>query len=270
MNDFMAHTGGPYRVGGRDIQVAPAFRMVGGMNQGTATESVARIRKALGPDAYRRIAADVGYVTAGKGTPDQVRRVTQAIIDSPVGGRYPTTEAGIRQLMWDHGIGMDCSGYVHHAFLAVRGGASRFGLGDALTSGLQSPSGSVFQRVHPRSAHPGDVILLTNGSDGTGHKVIVYARHEVPRGTEMHDRLARALGTGASRFHLLEVDSSWGAGGRADRGGVERRVWAFDEVTQRWASLEKDSRGQWHAFASEKAGPYDHDLGGIYRPRAEQ
>lgn len=35
MNDFMAHTGGPYRVGGRDIQVAPAFRMVGGMNQGT-------------------------------------------------------------------------------------------------------------------------------------------------------------------------------------------------------------------------------------------
>ena len=275
LNRFMARAASPYRMAGKDVRALPAFRMNGGMNQGKASEYVARIQRALAPDVFRKVAADVGHVTAGKGSPEQLHRVTQALIDSPIGKHYSATETGLRQLMWDHGIGMDCSGYVHHAFLAARGvaaeGAARFGLGDPLVSGLQAPSSSVFARVEPRNARPGDLIVLTNGSDGTGHKVIVFARHEVPPGTQMHERTSKAFGGSAnSRIHLLEVDSSWGAGGQPERGGVQRRVWAYDEGSRRWASLEKDSRGQWHAFASQKLGPYDHDLQGIYRPKVDR
>ncbi len=270
----MERAAGPYMVGGKQLSVAPAFRMVGGMNQESPSAYVARIHRELSPGAYQAVARDLGAVTAGKGTPEQIKRVTQALIDSPAGKRYPATESGVRRLMWDHGIGLDCSGYVHHAFLAARGAsgvqAARFGLGDPLTSGLQAPSSRVFRRVEPAAVRAGDVMVLTNGADGTGHKVIVYARHEVPPGTEMHARIARGLGdTPKSRFHLIEVDSSWGAGGNPEHGGVQRHAWAYDEGSGRWATLVKDGRGQWQAFASDKAGPYDHDLKGVYRPRAE-
>lgn len=30
------------------------------------------------------------------------------------------------------------------------------------------------------------------------------------------------------------------------------------------------ARSQWHAFASQKLGPYDHDLQGIYRPKVDR
>jgi cell wall-associated NlpC family hydrolase len=276
LDAFMRQAAGPYRIGGAAVQVTPAFRMVGGMNQRSAATYVARIHAELSPEAYRTVAKDLGAVTAGKGSPEQVRRVTQAIIDSPAGTRYPATEAGVRQLMWDHGVGFDCSGYVHHAFLAARGATTsvvrgRYGLGDPLVSGLQSPSSQVFKRVDPGAVKAGDVMVLTNGDDGTGHKVIVYARHDVPTGTDMHARIAKALGSRTeSQFSLIEVDSSWGAGGDAQRGGVDRRLFAYDADSGRWATMAKDDRGQWHAFASSKSGPYDHDLQGIYRPRGER
>lgn len=268
LGEFMERAAGPYRAGGKQLVVPPAFRMIGGLGQLDAGAYVARIRAALGPSAYSAVASDVGLVTAGKGTPEQVRRVTQALIDSPAGRQYAASESGIRSLMWDHGVGMDCSGYVHHAFLAARGKSK--GLGDPLASALQSPSPKDFRSIDPSVARAGDVVLLRAGDDGAGHKVIVFARHDVPRGTEMHARIARALGDGpAARFHLLEVDSAWGAGGDPHKGGVERRVWAFDQDSKRWAKLQQDARGQWHAFASNKPGPYDHELQGVFRPRAE-
>ncbi|MCA9599293.1 MAG: hypothetical protein KC776_38560 [Myxococcales bacterium] len=271
LQSFMEAASGPYRVGGKELVVPPAFRMVGGMNQESPGVYVTRIRRELSPKAYRAVARDLGLVTSGKGTPEQIRRVTQAVIDSPAGARYPATEAGVRQLMWDHGIGMDCSGYVHHAFLAARGApAARYGLGDVLASGLQAPSPRTFRRVDPADAKAGDVMVLTGGSDGTGHKVIVFDRHAVPQKTAMHQRIARALGDSPnSRFVILECDSAWGAGGEASRGGVERHAWAYDAGSGRWASLVKDDRGQWQAFASRKPGPYDHDLMGVFRPRTE-
>lgn len=263
---------GPYQVAGKQVHVAPPFRMVGGMKQEPASTYVSRIQQALGSD-YGRVARDVGYVTVGKGTPEQLQRVTQALIDSPTFAKYSRsdTEAGVRQLMWDHGIGMDCSGYVHHALIASRaGGAAGIAIGDPLQSALQSPPSASFQRVTPESVRAGDVMLLAANGDG-GHKVIVYARHPVPPGTEVHARVASALGSGSdARLHLIEVDSSWGASGDPARGGVKRAVWAFDEASGRWASMHKNSRGQWAAIASDDSGPYDHKLQGIFRPRAER
>jgi hypothetical protein len=272
MNAQLEKMGGPYRVDGKELGVPAGFRMNGGMGQLSPSEYVAKLRKALSAGTFKKLAPVIGYVVAGKGTPDQIKRVTQALIDSPAFAQYARSEAGVRQLMWDYGIGADCSGYVHNAFVATRGpsAARRLGLGDPLTSGLQAPPAATFRKVGPETARAGDVMLLVHGDDGTGHKVMVFARHEVPPGTELHTRIAKELGSrGEAKLHLLEVDSSWGAGGDPQNGGVKREVFAYDERSGKWGTLVKDSRGQWRAFASSKSGPYDHDLQGIYRPRSE-
>lgn len=266
LNAFANEMTGPYRVAGKTVHVAPAFRMVGGMNQASAQAYVQRIREALGSKGYAAVANDVGYVVVGKGTPDQLKRVTQALIDSPAFAKYSKgdPELGVRRMMWDHGIGMDCSGYVHHALQAVH---PRAKLGDPLASPLQSPPKAQFERIHPEATRPGDVVLLTTPGDA-GHKVIVFARHEVPTGSELHGKIARALNSGnQAEMHLLEVDSSWGAGGQPERGGVKREVWAYDASSGRWASLVKGNSGQWHVTTSTTSGPYDHELKGIYRFR---
>ncbi|MEB2312629.1 MAG: hypothetical protein OZ928_12320, partial [Polyangiaceae bacterium] len=178
---------GPYQVRGASVAVPAAFRMVGGMNQASSQKCMAAIAKALGPEAFRAVRVAAAQVTMGKGTPEQVRALTQALIGSPAFAAYaklPSAQA-VRHLMWDFGIGVDCSGYVHHAFLYSRGAgdaaapSARYGLGAAELSGLQSLPGPHFRRVSPALARPGDVIKLSQGDDGTGHKVIVTARDEL-------------------------------------------------------------------------------------------
>jgi hypothetical protein len=272
LDAFHHAMGGPYRVGGRDVHVAAPFRMVGGDGQIGVSAASGKIARALGPDEYRKVARHVGEVVSGKGSPEALRRVTQALIESPAYASYATSppERGIRQLMWDHGIGMDCSGYTHHAFLASRAApSSRYGLGAAVTSGIQQPSAAVFRKVSPLEARAGDFVRL--GPANNQHKVIVYDRHEPHAGSDLHRAIASKLGSApTARIVVLEVDSSWGAGGKPEAGGVERRVWAYDDSTKRWATLVRGDSGAWHVFPSRSSGPYDHELIGIHRPRSER
>jgi hypothetical protein len=173
-------------------------------------------------------------------------------------------------MMWDHGIGMDCSGYTHHAFLASRAApASRYALGAAVQSGIQQPPAAVFRKVSELEARPGDFVRL--GPSSSQHKVIISDRRELQPGDELHARIAEKLGSApGARVIIFEVDSSWGSGGNPEVGGVERRIWAYDDSTKRWATLVRGESGAWHVMASSKSGPHDHELMGIHRPRSER
>ncbi len=283
LNEFMEKMGGPYEVAGKHVFVEPGFRMVGGMNQldrDHTAEYGARIAKALPAKVYKGLKPVIGLVTTGKGTPDQIRRVTQALIDSPAFDDYKSMspKQAVRDLMWHFGIGMDCSGYVHRAFLYSRGSgpddsapSSKYQLGPADNSNIQTMPTPAFKRVSPSDARSGDIMVLTHGGDGTGHKLIVYDRDQLGLGSAMHRVVERGLGSSpTARIDLFQVDSSWGAGGQPQQGGVKREFWAHDASSGKWATLVQDEKGHWFAFASSKSGPYDHDLKGIYRPKAEK
>ena len=252
---------GPYQVRGQRVAVPAAFRMQGGMNQESSTTYLARIAKALPQAQYRKLAVSLGYVLSGKGTPAQVRRVTQALIDSPAFEPYAKLppRSAVRHMMWHYGIGMDCSGYVHSAFLYARGKgdsaapASRYGLGSPLDSGLQRLPGPFFHKVAPADARPGDVIKLTSVTEPVGHKVIVTGNDALDRKDPEYAAIAKGLGSKpGARIYVISVDSSWGAGGNPDNGGVQHERWAFDDSSGRWGSVYqlgggRFTRGALHA-----------------------
>ena len=276
LNAFMKASAGPYAVRGGEVVVTPQFRMEGGIGK----KNLPGIEKAVGPAAWRQIANDAAWATTGKGSPEAIRKTTQALIDSPEFRKYShlDPETAVRKLQWDFGIGVDCSGYVHQAFLFARGSGNgsaaseRFGLGKVEQSGLQNLPGPLFRRVEPGQVRAGDVLVLVNGDDGTGHKVIVHGRNTAPPGTELHARAVERLGGGRdTKIHIITVDSSWGAGHGDDphRGGVKRAEWVYDETTKKWGTLHRLPNGGLLVHPSSKAGPYDHDLQGAFRPRAE-
>ncbi len=61
--------------------------------------------------------------------------------------------------------------------------------------------------------------------------------------------------------HVFEVDSSWGAGGRAPLGGVAREIWLFNESTKTWGYFDGLRGG---AFTESKKGAYDHTIVGLF------
>jgi len=286
LETYFGQMSGPYTVNGKSVEVPAGFRMRDGMNQVDTGPYPhdhdvkvyrKRIEKALGADAYRKVAADVGMVVIGKGTAKQVQRVTQALIDSPAFKPYAKlpAETAIRRMAWDYGVGMDCSGYVHSAFLYSRGSgdraasAARYDLGTPDNSGLQHPLAHGFRKVPPAQARPGDYIKLSHGADGTGHKLIVMANDVLddPVRAEVSSSLGSKPG---ARVHIITVASSWGAGGDPDNGGVMQKMWAYDESSGRWADVVKLSSGHLFVGPSSTTGPYEHQLDGVFRPRTEK
>jgi hypothetical protein len=63
------------------------------------------------------------------------------------------------------------------------------------------------------------------------------------------------------------VDSSWGGGGRAESGGVQRETLLYSGRTGQWAWFAPASQAypdQPPAFTLT-TGPYDHPLEGFFR-----
>jgi hypothetical protein len=255
---------------GKSAQVKspPQFRMNGGFNTAKG------LNGALGP-SYRKLQDEVGRATAGRGTPEDVRKLTQALIDrghlGPVDPKDPS--AAIQAMQWKYGIGVDCSGYVQRAFFAIRGqtgtASERAALGlkgravDENFSGL--PTNPKFKSVSIASARAGDVMVLGPPTiDEAGHKVLVRSNTIMTDGELARMGAPKGLFTGPVR--KLEVDSSWGAGSSGTGGGVQRRTWLYDETTKKWASFDAETN---HIIFSTMSGPYDHPLVGIYRPKGE-
>jgi len=205
----------------------------------------------------------------GRGTPEQVRAVTQRLLDAgklPVGdGKPESAGARVRLMMCDYGLGFDCAGYTQQAFLSARGlTRAQAGFANPINEGLFQPSPARFTRVGPENARPGDVVVLGPPAGETvGHRAIVYDRRELT-GAELQtlrctpeDRAMLAAG----HVTVLEVDSSWGSSAQPDRGGVQRHTWLYDATSGQWGTIDAGNAGRVRLSAL----PYgNHPLHGIY------
>ena len=213
---------------------------------------------------------DVGLLNDGRATPEQVRRVTQGLIDA---GRLPPPDgvlalAGrVRTMMCNYGIGLDCAGYTQQAFMASRGvRRSQTELVPPDRENLSGLSQKGFSRIDMADARPGDVIVLKPPPhEPFGHTAIVhdarYATADEWRALVAKHPDARDLNL--SHLKRLEVDSSWGSGADPLIGGVDRRTWWHDESSDKWVTETKDG-----ILVSHQ--PYwNHPLEGAYRPRTE-
>jgi hypothetical protein len=268
------------------VHAAPQFRMVGGFNYHTREIKTAEGKKQTvcvdGPPLVKALApvtpaltAAVNRVITGRGTPEDVRLVTQTLIDrGKLGPLEPGHEAeAIQAMQWKYGIGMDCAGYVQRAFFAARGRtgtpAERAALGlceNAVNEGFSGlPTNPKFKSVPVAEARAGDLLLLGPPEGGSvGHVVLVQSN--TPLSPLQTAKLGVAKGTLTGPVRRVEVDSSWGAGESGTHGGVQRRTWLYDEGTGRWASWDPATKAV--DFSSTK-GPYEHPLTGIYRPKSE-
>jgi hypothetical protein len=209
----------------------------------------------------------VGRVQAGRGTTEEVRRLTQMLIDQ--GKLSPDMakplQARIRDLMWTYCIGMDCAGFAQQAYLAAHGidrARARFKgvLDENLTNPPLDKRGYV--RLEPSQLRAGDLLILDPPPDeSVGHALVVRDQYQM-RAYEISGLLndyppAESFVVGGP-VRVIEVQSSWGAGGVAQNGGVKREVWLYNEETKLWADVVG---GQLRVGSS----PYGHPMNGMYR-----
>jgi hypothetical protein len=215
----------------------------------------------------------VALVKAGRATPLQVALLAQGLIDEgrlPVGGQgTPGLAQRVRVMMFDHGVGLDCAGYVQQALLAARGVTrASVGLRPPLMENLGGLAQRGYARVSVEEARSGDLLILqapapsANDPHPVGHTAIV--RDARPTTGGERDWLTRAgqiSGAAAAngRWTTIVVDSSWGSGGSAARGGVDRRTLWHETVSDQWVWTEDRS------VVESGPLPYAHALDGIYR-----
>ncbi len=237
---------GPYTVEGSTITARPMFRMNGGANEASARTHASELR---------RIAARIGVspemIRLGQGNPRDLVRVTQALIDQ---GHLPpppgALDARIRRMQWTWGIGVDCAGYTYKAVVAASGASPRaLGLRALGMESFRSlDRNAAFVKIAPSSARPGDVITLD----------------PLPPETVGHNVIVRSHTTNGTR-HVIEVDSSWGAGADgADYGGFRRDTWIFDASTRLWTWT--DPHVSPPVARSSLLGPAGERFHGCYRP----
>jgi len=250
------------------VKVPPQFRMVGGYND-SATKG---LTTALGPAWSKKLENEINRVQTGRGSPEDVAKVTTALIArghlGPVDAK--DAPASIQALQWKYGVGVDCAGYVQRAFLAIRGKSN--GETDRKAMGLAAKttdegffgiaSNPKFKNVGIASARPGDIMTLGAPKDEkVGHVVLVRSNKLLAPNE------ASAMGLKSSGpYRAIDVDSSWGAGEVGKGGGVQRRTWIYDEGSKTWSSWDPASK---KLTPSTDSGPYNHPFTGIYRPKAE-
>jgi hypothetical protein len=281
LDAFMNSAEGPYRAEGRSVRVPTQFRMRGGFNDPgvvvrgePAWELPARRARAADRDAIAAgsgLTASNALVRIGRGSPADVTRITQALIDANKlePGSPESLPRRIHDLQWRYGVGLDCAGYVRGALLAVYGGpASRLGLASPdLENFSRLASKAAFRAVPPDRALPGDVMVLRGSGREPGHNLIVYSHELVD--TAVRVRLlatwpdARPFFRTSVRIHVLEVDASFGAGTHGSAsGGVRRDTLLFDEASGQWCTC----RSTTPPTAVVCVVPYDESsLAGIFR-----
>jgi len=280
LDGFRDRFAGPYSVAGETVSARPMFRMnvPGALN--------ATMAKARAPELHRicaraGVGRDVGPAMVGRPSPEQLVRVTQALLDA---GKLPdadddhrTVESRIRLMQWQWGIGVDCAGYTQQAAADAHGAAGRVFegnlMGDIFTGMGRDRR---FTKVDVSSIRPGDVIHLDPPSaGGVGHNVIVYS-HVVLDAAD-RAQLTRTQGNpdlqqffaGRGPFRAIEVDSSWGAADGQDYGGFRRDSWIVDESSGTWATWTAGKEEE-RRLAVHRLGPQEEIFAGAYRPKGGQ
>ncbi|MBK9001331.1 MAG: hypothetical protein IPM35_36895 [Myxococcales bacterium] len=260
-----------YRVDGEEVRVSPHFRSNFGQTEADIQARVRKIAKLVGKEKFPSIALAAAHATGTRGSAKNIAKTVQAMIDA--GGLTPyrglSKSDAIRQMMWDHEIGLDCRGFAGQALLYSRGSgdvparADRFGLNPNFV--IQESPG--FRKVPLAQARAGDWIRLSPVA-GRDHNVIVRSNSlrafDAPTLVVAGKSVPRAFAEdgwprgSTPSVRVLEVDGSWGGA------GVERRVWIHNEKSGLW--------GHWNDRGELQfgRGPYAHDLDGVYRPRRDQ
>lgn len=266
MDAFRDRFSGPYVVDGQSVSARPMFRMNTGFNDDNMRRHEAELAAICAKAGCR---GALGAVKYGRPTPEQLVRVTQALIDA--GKLAPGTEGSlelrIRQMQWEWGIGVDCSGYAQGALAAAQGKPtaqpSMYGV---LSNVASNPA---MRKIPIAEIRAGDHIRLAPPARGqVGHNVVVYDRAQLDeqRRAELARRspdVAEFLG-GDGPFHALLVDSSWGAGDGNDFGGFRRDTWLYDAGSERWGYFDPRTG----ALETSERGPQDEPFVGAFRPKA--
>jgi len=220
----------------------------------------------------------VKFVAAGKPSAAQLKMVTDALIKTgqfeEAKKKHPglSDSETIRMMQWDHGVGIDCAGYVSQAFVGVHGGTrAKFGMQSVNDESLMYLKGNRnFVQVKPQDIRPGDLIALDKPKPGdVGHTVLVRNHHiATPEERNSFVHAESGFEKRGDKIHVYEVDASWGAGGEGKlTGGLQRRIWLFNETTGKWGEANPDKDGDLEVTVSSRNGPYDHPMNGIYRPK---
>ena len=235
---------GPYLVNGSPVTARPMFRMT----THPVPKAMAFEVDALGNRAGVRAPFES---RVGQGKPQDLVKITQALIDA---GRLPSgpgsVSACIRKMQWDYGIGVDCGGYAKQALAACAARPPELrAAGSESFRDLDGARASHFAKVPIERARPGDLVTLDPdpaSNEVWGHNVVVYS-HAVE-----------------GSLHILQVDSSWGAGtDGAECGGFRRDTWLYDAASKTWASVDPTTG----AVEKSTVGPAGDAYHGTYRPR---
>ncbi len=261
---------GPYVVAGAAVSAHPMFRMT----THVVTQAKAAVVDALGARAGVRAPYES---RVGQGTPQDLVKITQALID---GGRLPPgpgdVAARIRKMQWDHGIGVDCAGYSKQALAACSTRTPKMhAAGMESFRDVDGGRGGSFAKVSLEKARPGDLITPDAPEPGGwGHNVVVYSHVTADAAKKAALYTANPASPDLAAFlaspgphHVLEVDSSWGAGtDGAECGGYRRDTWIYDAATRTWGSFTPGIVPA--PFVTAAEGPADDVFHGAYRVRS--
>ena len=256
---------GPYVVDGAQVTARPMFRML--HPKGDAIVAIVTT-------CAKRAGVQPGPAIVGQCTPKELVKITQALIDA---GRLPPGSGDvatrIRQMQWDHGIGVDCAGYSKQAIAATAARVPRlYAPGIESFRDLDGERKGSFARVAIADARPGDLLTLDAiAPEIYGHNVVVYSHAtsddaQTAALSAKHGPYVAAFLASAGPHHVLEVDSSWGAGADGNPcGGFRRDTWIYDASTKAWGSF--DPRTTPPRFEISTRGPSGDAYHATYRPR---
>jgi hypothetical protein len=258
---------------GSSIAVPAFFRMAG--ENAFHSPKLAADRPVR--DALAKSLGVQSNVEGGRPSLGDIRKLTQGLIDA---GRLGPSTGGstlqVRQMVWDHGVGIDCAAYVQRALFASQGGdAARYGLQSLNNEDLMSLKwNSKWQKVGIEEARPGDLVTLAANGQDCGHTTIVY-EHQFASPTQ-RDAFRATLAAQATRdprvvavlddpkLQVFQLDSSWGAGPEPSQGGgVERRTWLYAPAGG-WLCQQRNGH-----FTADGPTPCGHTLGGPFRAKVQ-
>ncbi|MBX3187016.1 MAG: hypothetical protein KF819_08380 [Labilithrix sp.] len=280
LDAFRDRFSGPYDIAGAKVVAPPMFRM-NTPNSGNAAKAKAHAAELHEICARAGVASAAGPAGVGRPTPEQLVKVTQALLDAgklpPPDEQHATLADRIRGMQWEWGIGVDCAGYTQQAAADAHGAAGsafKANLTGDIFSGMMNDTR--FTSVHITQIRPGDVIHLDSPKRGeVGHNVICRSHAQLDEATRARmfgaetGAIGKAFLAGKGPFHTFEVDSSWGAGNGSMHGGFRRDTWLFDESTFTWASYPAGDRSL-PLHVDPMTGPQDELFGGAFRPKEER
>lgn len=283
LDAFRDRFSGPYNIAGGRVSAPPMFRMntPGSFNAAKMKAHAGELSQIC---AKAGVASAAGPAMVGRCTPEQLVKVTQALLDAgklpPADAAHRTPAERVRGMQWEWGVGVDCAGYTQQAAADAHGAAGKVfkanPMGDVFSGMINDKR---FQTVDIAHIRAGDVLHLDALKAGAvGHNVVCYSHATLDDATRAKmlapkklpelplTREATAFLSGKGPFHTFEVDSSWGAGDGLMVGGFRRDTWLFDESTSTWASYPSGDR-RFSPQVFPMTGPQNELFRGAFRPR---